>query len=324
MHQKQDYNKKVIIGPIQRKPVTNRFSISPVPTNKKGLSFMTPVSLYHRRNITSIIRTPFRSNSIRSSLFYASDSVKGYNPNNPSKDNQDTVFMHPYMDMDFSIFGVCDGHGLYGREISNFISTSLPMYLQGKPVSSKLFIDAVHSIDHELKKCAFDVSFSGSTLIFCCVQKDRLFTINVGDSRAILGKRGYIKWEFIQLSRDHKPDIPEESLRIRNAGGRVGASNSVGPQRVWMPDKNSPGLAMSRSLGDGMVHQIGVSSEPEVFERTLNEDDEFIVIGSDGLFEFMSNQEVATIAGENSGNPRAACEELIAMARARWAKVIVN
>lgn len=64
---------------------------------------------------------------------------------------------------------------------------------------------------------------------------------------------------------------------------------------------------MSGSLSDGMAHQIGVSSEREVFQGTLNEDYEFIAIGSDGLFEFFSNQEVATIVGDNAGNPRAAC-----------------
>ena len=78
---------------------------------------------------------------------------------------------------------------------------------------------------------------------------------------------------------------------------------------------------MSRSLGDTTVHQIGVSSQPEISERFIGEDDEFIIIGSDGLFEFLTNQEVVTIAGDNLGNAKAACEELINTARNRWLKV---
>ena len=78
---------------------------------------------------------------------------------------------------------------------------------------------------------------------------------------------------------------------------------------------------MSRSLGDSVVHQIGVSAEPEITERRICEDDEFIVIGSDGLFEFMNNAEIAAIVAGNFGNPKKACDELVTIARNRWGKV---
>jgi serine/threonine protein phosphatase PrpC len=50
-----------------------------------------------------------------------------------------------------------------------------------------------------------------------------------------------------------------------------------------------PGLAMSRSLGDLLAHTVGVSSLPEVISYQVGIDDKFIVIGSDGVFEFLSN-----------------------------------
>jgi hypothetical protein len=39
----------------------------------------------------------------------------------------------------------------------------------------------------------------------------------------------------------------------------------MGPHRVWLKNENIPGLAMSRSFGDYVAHQVGVSSEPEIF-----------------------------------------------------------
>ena len=60
-----------------------------------------------------------------------------------------------------------------------------------------------------------------------------------------------------------------EKERIENAGGRVEAytdynGEPVGPVRVWFRTEDSPGLAMSRSLGDENAKSIGVSSEPDV------------------------------------------------------------
>ena len=319
---RKDYAKKLEPLKLQKSSRSNRYCISPIPSKPVGALFRKPLSLYHRRHITAIINSPFKppkSNLL--SLTYSSTSCKGYNPSKPTKENQDAVIVHPFLSKDTSLFGICDGHGVYGKEISNFIGQSLPAYLQSHEITANLFTDCIASVENSLKMCKFDVAYSGSTLVLCCIHKSRLFSVNVGDSRAVLGKKGYIKWDFVQLTRDHKPDLPDESARIRNCGGRVAASNNVGPARVWMMEKNSPGLAMSRSLGDTVVHQIGVSSEPEISERFIGEEDEFLVIGSDGLFEFLSNQEVVNIAGEHYGSPKNACEELSSAARARWIRV---
>jgi serine/threonine protein phosphatase PrpC len=54
-----------------------------------------------------------------------------------------------------------------------------------------------------------------------------------------------------------------------------------------------PGLAMSRSLGDGLAHSCGVISDPEIIEFEVHPDDKFIVVASDGVWEFLSNEQVA-------------------------------
>ena len=52
---------------------------------------------------------------------------------------------------------------------------------------------------------------------------------------------------------------------------------------------------MSRSLGDHIAHTVGVSAVPEVQTFILGTEDKFVIIGSDGVFEFLSNQEIASI-----------------------------
>ena len=85
-----------------------------------------------------------------------------------------------------------------------------------------------------------------------------------------------------------------------------------GPPRVWLGHMDVPGLAMSRSLCDGVAHTAGVSSEPEfnVYEFNLNREDIILVMASDGLWEFMSNQEVMDIALHTT-EPRFAVDRYI-------------
>ena len=81
-----------------------------------------------------------------------------------------------------------------------------------------------------------------------------------------------------------------------------------------------PGLAMSRSLCDAVAHTAGVSSEPEYFEYEFNQngrEDLILVLASDGLWEFMSDQEVIDIAATTT-EPRYAVDKLISEANERW------
>ena len=99
----------------------------------------------------------------------------------------------------------------------------------------------------------------------------KVFCANVGDSRAVLfsqGKKQTIK--VTPISEDHKPSLPNEKKRVLSMNGRVepiqGQNGQwLGPERVWMKNEDTPGLAMSRSLGDGLAHSVGVSSEPGKF-----------------------------------------------------------
>jgi len=147
------------------------------------------------------------------------------------------------------------------------------------------------------------------------------------------------KLKAIALTNDQKPNHEEEFLRIREAGGRVERlmdvmGNCLGPYRVWEADSDSPGLAMSRSIGDNVAKKIGVISTPVYHKFTLYpESDQFVVIGSDGIWDVMENSEVINFVEkfkercelststdsypgvtQNSSISRMLCEE----ARYRW------
>ena len=62
--------------------------------------------------------------------------------------------------------------------------------------------------------------------------------------------------------------------------------------RVFKVNGDSPGLAMTRSLGDKVGREAGIIHVPEVLQFEIEEDDKFIVIGSDGIWEYLQNDKV--------------------------------
>lgn len=76
----------------------------------------------------------------------------------------------------------------------------------------------------------------------------------------------------------------EEAERIRKCKGRVFAlQNEPEVARVWLPNANSPGLAMARAFGDFCLKDFGLISVPEISYHQLTEKDEFVVLATDGV-----------------------------------------
>ena len=63
----------------------------------------------------------------------------------------------------------------------------------------------------------------------------------------------------------------------------------AGPMRVYNKKLTNPGLAMSRSIGDHYAHTLGCSCEPDVVNYHLKPEDKILILGSDGIFEHLSN-----------------------------------
>uniref|UniRef100_A0A5B6ZMT2 PPM-type phosphatase domain-containing protein n=1 Tax=Davidia involucrata TaxID=16924 RepID=A0A5B6ZMT2_DAVIN len=111
---------------------------------------------------------------------------------------------------------------------------------------------------------------------------DKIIVSNCGDSRAVLCRNGVP----IPLSSDHKPDRPDELLRIEDAGGRV---------IYWDGPRVLGVLAMSRAIGDSYLKPY-VISEPEVTITDRTAEDECLILASDGLWDVVSNETACGVA----------------------------
>ena len=201
-----------------------------------------------------------------------------------------------------------------------------------------------------------DDSLSGTTAISAYIhgRRNRVTICNVGDSRAVLGKaiqpNGYGQRQALKafpLSRDQTPYRKDERIRIRKTGARIlsldqleglepindkddGSDDDEGdielgeeldeggdPPRVWSPDGDYPGTAFTRSLGDALAEELGVYAEPEMLTREIKPDDRVIIIASDGIFEFLTNQSVIDICAKFT-NPLEACRAVVAESYELW------
>ncbi len=194
-------------------------------------------------------------------------SVKGRAPYNLRKQNQDVCICAQDPRTSAVLLSVLDGHGEHGHKVSSAFRKKLaPMVFSHSEWPSnvrKAIGESIVSIEKELLADRMvETDFSGTTLVAAVIQGNHATVANIGDSRIILGKcnNGGGNGSLIaeELTYDHKPDLPKEKERILAAGGRVFAmqyqDGVIGPQRVWLADKDMPGLAMSRSLCDSVSH----------------------------------------------------------------------
>jgi len=259
---------------------------------------------------------------------YSGVSKKGHAPYNPRKKNQDALIMADDPATNSLVLCVLDGHGEHGDGVSQTFRDQLVTELFSHVAwASDLQIavtDAIAKVERNLlRNYRIDSEFSGTTLSMAIVRGNTVTGVNIGDSRVILGSQqsdGSITAEDITF--DHKPDTPAEKERILACGGRVFAveydDGIDGPPRVWLGHMDIPGLAMSRSLGDVVAHSAGVISEPEFTERTLDPSkDRFLVIATDGLWEFVDNQETVEMV-DAQGGPTDAVDVLVTEAATRW------
>ncbi|KAJ4909045.1 putative protein phosphatase 2C 18 [Raphanus sativus] len=168
------------------------------------------------------------------------------------------------------------------------------MYL---PLKQAL-LKSCQQIDKELKMHpTIDCFCSGTTSVTLIKQGEDLVVGNIGDSRAVLATRDQDNaLVAVQLTIDLKPDLPSESARIQKCKGRVFAlQDEPEVARVWLPNSDSPGLAMARAFGDFCLKDYGLISVPDINYRRLTEGDEFIILASDGVWDVLSNKEAVDV-----------------------------
>uniref|UniRef100_A0A2P2MKN4 protein-serine/threonine phosphatase n=2 Tax=Rhizophora mucronata TaxID=61149 RepID=A0A2P2MKN4_RHIMU len=186
-----------------------------------------------------------------------------------------------------AFYGVFDGHG--GTDAASFVRKNILGFIVEDshfPICvEKAIKSAFQKVDYAFADDSLlDIS-SGTTALTALVFGRTLIVANAGDCRAVLGRRG----RAIEMSKDHKPNCTPERLRIEKLGGVIYDGYLNGQ------------LSVSRALGDW--HMKGpkgsacpLSAEPEFQEESLTEDDEFLIIGCDGLWDVISSQCAVTIA----------------------------
>ncbi|KAL4506865.1 hypothetical protein ABPG72_001286 [Tetrahymena utriculariae] len=268
---------------------------------------------------------------------YSMKTKAGCTINKVTKTNQDSAIVNPKILSDINIFqfAVGDGHGLNGHLVSQLIKKNLPKnvhkFLKPDDYSPDNMKNAInrgfYTTNHEIFAADFDCNLSGSTLISVFIHENKLYCANVGDSRAVIGKQktNTAGYKAHPLSTDHKPSLERERLRIIKNGGRVDCQRDytgqpLGPLRVWLQNMDLPGLAMTRSMGDKVGVQAGVIADPEFEEMEITEEDKFMVVASDGVWEYLSDQEVIKLVGQfyERGLVEQAAEKLITESTNAW------
>ncbi|KAI7979488.1 putative protein phosphatase 2C 65 [Camellia lanceoleosa] len=138
-----------------------------------------------------------------------------------------------------------------------------PFFSSWKKTLIKSFAEMDEDLCHSVN---IDTYCSGSTSVAVLRQGEHLVIANLGDSRAVLCTRGEKdQLVSVQLTVDLKPNLPNEAERIKNSEGRVFAlEEEPAVFRVWMPERDCPGLAMARAFGDFCLKDFGLISTPEV------------------------------------------------------------
>ena len=232
-----------------------------------------------------------------------------------------------------SYFGIFDGHG--GEGCAEFLKDNFLNYLlenKNFPFDIKLALnETFEKIEEEFfkQKCGpilEQSDRSGSCALVSLIFDNKIYIANLGDSRAIMSINGGTKVKA--LTNDHKPNNPREYERAIKNGSKIYVDDNDEPDRDvsklnFIKDKTEfekykksennkedivfreypSDLAVMRTIGDikAKKKEYGgnpgtIINKPDIFIYDINSNDDFIIMGCDGIFDDLSNQDVANAA----------------------------
>ncbi|MBA0806640.1 hypothetical protein Gohar_022508 [Gossypium harknessii] len=213
---------------------------------------------------------------------------------------------------------VFDGHG--GKDASQFVRDHLPrvivedadfpLDIEKAVTRSFMETDAAFA-----KSCSLESALaSGTTALTAMIFGRSLLVANAGDSRAVLSRCG----TAMEMSKDHRPCCMKERRRIESLGGFIDDGYLNGQ------------LGVTRALGNWhlegmkeMGERIGpLSAEPELKMITLTKEDEFLIIGSDGIWDVFTSQNAVDFTRrrlQEHNDVKLCCKEMVGEAIKRGA-----
>ena len=258
--------------------------------------------------------------------------------NGKEKVGQDSVLINKFKIQNdiFYVFGVFDGHGKHGHYVSQYAKKNMipaikyflkKQFEAGQIKVKEVLRNACHYLNMKISKISnsftkkwgahvdiansglegsissFDATLSGTTCSLVLLHKNRIYSLSLGDSKAVLGMLhpGDSSFRLMPyvISTEHKASSKSEQTRIQASGGflhpiRNRNGEEVGPIRIWDAGNKYPGLMVSRSFGDLVGKKCGVSGEPDIIDVNLTSSHRCLVVASDGFWDMHSNLEALT------------------------------
>lgn len=257
----------------------------------------------------SYLSSPITEKNIKSGendrVAYASAEMQGWR-----NTMEDARLVNLDLNAETMCFGVFDGHG--GKEVAIFVERHFcaeleksSSYQTGRIEQSlrENFLQMDRMIltkeaQRELTRIQKDLpesaasnliadSFAGCTAVVAVVRGKQLYVANAGDSRCVLAEEG----KAIEMSHDHKPDLPTERNRITRAGGYVEDGRVMG------------NINLSRSIGD-MEYKKNpalppeeqmITANPDIMTRTLSGKSNYLILACDGIWDILTCQQCVDI-----------------------------
>ena len=221
-----------------------------------------------------------------------------FNNNDNNKDKYDINnenFCH--------FFAIFDGHG--GKGCASFLKENLHKNIaEFSTLGMKIGIDISEQTfmsNKALSKKGKIIDPSGSCGIMLMIQGRKCIIANIGDSRLVIFRNKNISFK----TQDHKPDSIIEKARIEISGGKLYRAQSLIPvyqngMRINAPWRIIPGrLSVSRTFGDIQAkdenyggNKTAIIALPDINEIELDNEYNFIVMGCDGIFDVLKNEEL--------------------------------
>lgn len=180
-------------------------------------------------------------------------------------------------------YAIFDGHG--GKQISNFVNDNIYKFFVDKkvkyPLTTQYINKVFDTVQNNIIQNNNGVHVGTTALIAVNYRNEGVNYLNImnsGDCRAVLCRDNLA----MPLTKDHKPEWPEETVRITNLGGKIYFDDPV--YRI-------KDLSVSRAFGDIDATPY-VTHKPDIFRWKIEKNDKFFILACDGVWDVLSNQDV--------------------------------